>query len=70
MWPVLAMPYEGHALNLLLATSVFHSGVQNSYSTTFSPLSQCSTCAPRTRMRVEFHCPAGWQTFLAGAMRL
>ena len=42
----LAMPYAGHALNLLAATLRFPVGLPNSYSTTFAPLSQCSTWVP------------------------
>ena len=43
-------PYSGKT-----ASFDFQSSLQSSYSTTFCALSQCSTCAPLTMMRVEFH---------------
>src|SRR4029078_10470026 len=62
--PVLAIPYGGHALNLLAATWAFHLSDHSSYSTTLVPFSQCSTCAPLTTRRAVFHSPA---RFAAGA---
>ena len=40
---------------LLAATRLFHSALPNSYSTTLTPLSQCSTWLPVTMSRVLFH---------------
>ena len=41
--PLRTVPYRGMSLNLLPATRFYQSSLPHSYSTTFSPLSQCST---------------------------
>ena len=38
-----------------------------SYSSTFAPFSQCSTCRPRETMRASFHSPIGFAGLSAAA---
>src|ERR1051326_6667030 len=46
--------------DLLAATLEFQSGLPNSYSRSFTPLSQCSTWLPFTMRRAVFHSPPGF----------
>src|SRR5262245_49404554 len=69
MCPLASLPKLSIWLNLLAATRLFQSSLPNSYSATFSPLSQCSTWLPFTTMRVLFHSPMGLVTSLDGAYR-
>ena len=39
-----------------------------SYSSTFAPFSQCSTCSPFTTIFVVFHSPTGLDMFLLGGL--
>ena len=49
------------------ATRAFQSSDHSSYSTIFSPFSQCSTCGPFTMMRASFHSPIGRAIAFVGA---
>ena len=56
-------------LNLLLATRCFQSAPPSSYSTIFSPFSQCSMWLPSATTRTAFHWPRGCDVSFAGAYR-
>jgi hypothetical protein len=51
MYPCVRRPYFGQVANLLALSRVSQSGLPASYSTTFVPFSQCSTCALAAALR-------------------
>ena len=57
--PLTLLPKPAVFLNLLAATAALTTSLPHSYSSTFSPLSQCSTWLPLTRIREELISPGG-----------
>jgi hypothetical protein len=57
----------GHRRELALLDERVPLGPASRDSTTFSPLSQCSTRSPSTTMRASFHEPTAATFFAAGA---
>src|SRR5439155_185590 len=67
MCPLSLVPQPGSSLNLLFAFAAMSAGLPSSYSITFVPFSQCSTCRPLTTMRPALISPAGFIGLFAGA---
>src|SRR3954447_4379381 len=59
MCPRGSRPHSGVDLNLLLATAARSASLPQSYSTTFTPFSQCSAWLPRTTIFDWLNCPSG-----------
>jgi len=59
MLPAGFSPKAGQTLYLLEATSLRNASDPRSYSSTFAPFSQCSTCRPVETIRASFHSPIG-----------
>jgi predicted MPP superfamily phosphohydrolase len=65
--PLCANPYSGASFHLPLFFRSNHSSVHASNSSTFSPLSQYSTCPLSKTIFEVFHSPAGFNFFLLGS---